>query len=242
MKFTKLPIDTFKKIQLNAGILLSDFNPSSVSVSRSAILGATSGGINFTATPNFSDFGEDIDNCPKNTMELKRLDDWTVTMSGSFVAVSSGLANTLVATGTLTPGARTYALTTDTDITPGKTYYTQSGSSPNYVYTVVESPVKTNLSTYYEVSSVAVDKIVPGADLDLSNFKTLWWVGDYSDDNSESTGGFIAIKLFNSLSTGGFQIQSADKNKGTFSFEFTGHYSINDASTVPFEIYVQGTV
>ena len=55
MKFTKLPIDTFKKIQLNAGILLSDFNPSSVSVSRSAILGATSGGINFTATPNFSE-------------------------------------------------------------------------------------------------------------------------------------------------------------------------------------------
>ncbi len=43
----------------------------------------------------------------------------------------------------------------------------------------------------------------------------------------------------NGLSTGGFQIQSTDKAKGQFAFEFTGHYSITDADTVPYEIYVK---
>lgn len=48
--------------------------------------------------------------------------------------------------------ASTYALTSDTDIEEGKTYYTRSGSTGNYVYTEVENPTKANLSTYYEVT------------------------------------------------------------------------------------------
>lgn len=60
------------------------------------ILGATSGGVNFVATPEFSDFGEDIDNAPVNVLELKRLDSWEVTMSGTFVTVDVNLAKTLV--------------------------------------------------------------------------------------------------------------------------------------------------
>lgn len=39
-----------------------------------------------------------------------------------------------------------YGLTTDTDIVSGKTYYTKSGDT----YTAVTSPVKANISTYYE--------------------------------------------------------------------------------------------
>ncbi len=46
----------------------------------------------------------------------------------------------------------------------------------------------------------------------------------------------------NALNTSGFQIQSADDGKGTFSFEFTGHYSMDDPETVPFEIYVKAGV
>ena len=49
----------------------------------------------------------------------------------------------------------------------------------------------------------------------------------------------MAVHLINSLSTGGFQIQSEDKSKGQFEFEFTGHYSIADPTQVPFEIYVK---
>lgn len=66
MKFTKIPSDTFQKLQINAGILTTDFTPATGTVGESGQIGATSGGINFTATPTFSDFGDDIDNCPKN--------------------------------------------------------------------------------------------------------------------------------------------------------------------------------
>ena len=47
----------------------------------------------------------------------------------------------------------TYALTEDTDLVEGKTYYTRSGTSPNYVYTPVENPVKASLGTYYEATA-----------------------------------------------------------------------------------------
>ena len=58
MEFTQIPTDTFKQLQLNAGILCKNFDPSTRQVID--IIGATSGGVNFTATPAFIDFGEDI--------------------------------------------------------------------------------------------------------------------------------------------------------------------------------------
>jgi hypothetical protein len=44
----------------------------------------------------------------------------------------------------------TYAKTTDQAVVAGKTYYTRSGSSPNYVYTPVAEPVDANIGSYYE--------------------------------------------------------------------------------------------
>lgn len=47
----------------------------------------------------------------------------------------------------------TYALTADTDIVEGKTYYTRSGSGTEqspYTYTAVASPAKSSIGTYYE--------------------------------------------------------------------------------------------
>lgn len=93
MKFTKIPADTFQQIQLNAGILVDEFDPADMSIGK--ILGATTGGVNFTAAPTYSDYGEDIDNCPKNTKELKKLDSIEATMSGTFATVSAALAKTL---------------------------------------------------------------------------------------------------------------------------------------------------
>lgn len=66
MKFTQIPQDTFKELVLNAGVLLSAFSPDTAEYDNADIIGATSGGLTFVATPSFSDFGEDIDNCPKN--------------------------------------------------------------------------------------------------------------------------------------------------------------------------------
>ena len=187
MRFTQLPTDMAKTIQLNAGVLAAEFAPAT-GVIRD-IMGATSGGVNFNAAPEYIDFGEDIDNCPKNTKEMKVLDTWTATMSGTFVTVTPALAKTLAAAA-------------DTD-------------------------------------TLDVTKIVPRADILQTDFSDVWWVGDYSDKTGATNGGFIAIHLLNSLSTGGFQIQSEDKSKGQFEFEFTGHYSISDPTTVPFELYVK---
>lgn len=184
MKYTQIPTDTFETLQMNAGIMVDEFNPATGEIGN--ILGATSGGISFNATPTFSDFGEDIDNCPKNTMELKHLDEWEVVMSGTYATVTAALAGKLVA-----------------------------------------------------ASDVSGTKVTPRNDLQASDFEDVWWVGDYSNYNGETNGGFCAIHLINALSTGGFQIQTADKGKGQFAFELTGHYSIEEQDKVPFEIYVK---
>lgn len=96
MLYTQIPSTTFKQLQLNAGIITSSFTPGTAALGQSSILGATTGGISFTATPTYTDFGEDIDNCPKNMKELKKLESWEVKLSGTFVTVSSDLAKTLV--------------------------------------------------------------------------------------------------------------------------------------------------
>ena len=184
-KFTKIPTTTFQQLQINAGVILSEFDPASPAVVDAKILGATTGGINFTATPSYIDFGDDVDNCPKNTKQLKRLDDWDVKMSGTFVTISAALAERLAA-----------------------------------------------------AADLASEKITPRSDLALTDFADLWFVGDYSASNGALNGGYVAIHLMNALSTGGFQIQTADKEKGQFAFEFTGHFSIDAQDTVPFEIYV----
>ena len=38
--------------------------------------------------------------------------------------------------------------------------------------------------------------------------------------------------------TGGFKLQSTDKKKGQFAFEFTGHYSMKAQDVVPYEIAI----
>lgn len=46
-----------------------------------------------------------------------------------------------------------YVKTSDVALDPDKTYYTRSGSSPNYVYTPVANPDVSNIGTYYEVTA-----------------------------------------------------------------------------------------
>lgn len=185
-KFTKIPETAFQEIQLNAGVLLSAFEPSTGAMETENLMGATSGGVNFTAVPSFTDFGEDIDNCPKNMKELKKLDTWDINMSGTFVTVTADQVKSLV-------GA----------------------------------------------ADVSAEKVTPRNDLTDADFADVWWVGDYSDKNGETNGGFIAIHMMNALSTGGFAIQSTDKAKGTFAFTYTAHYSMAAQTTVPFEVYVK---
>lgn len=94
MKFTQIPTDTFQKLQLNAGILVDDFTPATGVIGN--LLGATTGGIEFSTNPEYEDFGEDIDNCPNNTMELKRITAYDPTMSGTFLTCTAAVAKMLV--------------------------------------------------------------------------------------------------------------------------------------------------
>lgn len=187
MKFTQIPQTAFQNIQLNAGILVDSFDPVTGVIGK--LLGATTGGVNFTDSVTYTDFGDDIDNCPKNMLELKKLESHEVKMSGTFVTLSAETAKFLVGVG--------------------------------------------------DVDSTDNTHIIPRNDVLATDFKTLWWIGDYSDVNTGDNAGFIAIKMLNVLNTGGFQIQSEDKNKGKFAFEFMGHYSMDAQDKVPYEIYVK---
>lgn len=90
-----------------------------------------------------------------------------------------------------------------------------------------------------DIDGTDTTKVVPRQQLLATDFDDVWWIGDYSDKNTGSNAGFIAIHLINALNTSGFQIQSGKDAKGTMSFEFHGHYSIESQDTVPFEIYVK---
>ena len=81
--------------------------------------------------------------------------------------------------------------------------------------------------------------IVPRNDLADSDFGDIWWIGDYSNKNGNTNGGFIAIHLMDALSTGGFQIKSNDRGKGNFAFTYTAHRTIEDQDKVPYEVFIK---
>lgn len=89
-KFTVIPKDTFDDLQLDAGVLLRNFVPETAAAPQdSDIICATTGGINATCTPTYSDLGEDVDNCPNNMKELKHLDGWDCTLSFTSLGMST---------------------------------------------------------------------------------------------------------------------------------------------------------
>ena len=87
-QFTVIPQNTFNNLQLDAGILLKTFNPAQPAVVDENIICATTGGIQVNCVPTYSDFGEDVDNCPNNTKELKHLDSWECTIATTALAAT----------------------------------------------------------------------------------------------------------------------------------------------------------
>ena len=89
-------------------------------------------------------------------------------------------------------------------------------------------------------STAGVTKISPRAVLKETDFKDLWFIVDYSDVNTGTTAGFVAIHLMNSLNRAGFQLQTGKNAKGQSTFEYHGHYDITDEDqTPPFEVYIK---
>lgn len=109
MKFTRVSQDAFDQLQTNAGMLLKKFDITGATEPEDAdIVTATTGGITASCVPRFSDWGSDVDNCPDNTMEMKKLEGWDCKMSTNalstspeFIKTSLGVAD--VAEGKITP-------------------------------------------------------------------------------------------------------------------------------------------
>ena len=229
-KFTTIPQATFEELQLDVGVLLKNFDPANPAApDDSDIITATTGGVTVACVPTYSDFGEDVDNCPNNTKELKHLDSWECSLSTTALGTSAELIKLSLGAADIT-SAPYYVLTSDTSIVTGKTYYTRTGTAPNYTYSAVATPSAASLSTYYE--KVEADKITPRRDLDQGDFEeSIWWVGDKAD------GGMVAVKLINALSTGGFSLKTTKNGKGQNSITITGHVSINNQNVVPMEFF-----
>ena len=90
--FTVIPQNTFEAMQLDAGVLLKNFDPTDVDTPDDEdIICATTGGINVVCQPTFSDLGEDVDNVPVNMKELKHLDSWACSISTTSLGTSPEL-------------------------------------------------------------------------------------------------------------------------------------------------------
>lgn len=181
MKFTKIPQNTFEELQINAGILVKDFDVATGTYAESDLITATTGGITVNVKPTYEDFGSDIDNCPKNTMELKRITETEVSISTTALNINESLLLYML-------GAA------DKDQVTGA--------------------------------------IKPRKDLQTTDFSTIWWIGDLSNN------GYIAVKISNGLSTDGFSIKSTDKGKGNIAITITGHVSMSAQDVIPAEFYL----
>lgn len=97
-KFTVIPKDTFDALQLDAGVLLRNFDPATAAAPKDEdIICATTGGIKIDCIPTYSDMGEDVDNCPVNMLELKKLDGWDCKMG--FTSLGTSLEGIRLALG-----------------------------------------------------------------------------------------------------------------------------------------------
>ena len=111
--FTIIPENTFKELQTDAGVILRNFDPASPVVpDDDDIICATTGGINPTCVPTYEDWGADIDNCPENTKELKRINGWAcglgftaLGISPEAIRVALGAADVDAINGKITPRA-----------------------------------------------------------------------------------------------------------------------------------------
>ena len=100
LDFVAITQDQLDEIQCKAGWLLKDFNVENPDVKASDVICQTTGGVNPSCAPTYLDLGEDIDNVPNDTKELKQIDYWTclfsftsVNVSETFIKLSLGAAD-----------------------------------------------------------------------------------------------------------------------------------------------------
>lgn len=107
-RFSVVSQDVFDEFQVDAGVLLSSFDPDSPALVDENIICATTGGINPTCVPTYSDWGEDVDNVPNGMKELMHLDGWETTLG--FTALNTTTEVIRMALGAADIGAENGAI------------------------------------------------------------------------------------------------------------------------------------
>ena len=103
LKFNKINPDALEQLQVEAGVLLNSFNPSTPTApADEAIICATTGGIKADCVPEMEDFGSDIDNVPENTKELKRITGWSCTFAFTALNVTTEIIKTALGAADVT--------------------------------------------------------------------------------------------------------------------------------------------
>lgn len=113
-KFSKISQNAFDEFQVDAGVLLKTFDPSSPKLEDTNIICATTGGINPTCVPTYSDMGEDVDNVPNGMKELMHLDGWETTLG--FTALNTTKEVIRMALGAADIGAENGKITPRRDL------------------------------------------------------------------------------------------------------------------------------
>lgn len=97
-RYTVIPQNTFDALQVDVGVLLKNFDIAAAAESvnnpgftDADLICATTGGINPSCVPTYSDYGDDVDNVPANMLELKHLDSWECKISTTGLGTSPEL-------------------------------------------------------------------------------------------------------------------------------------------------------
>ena len=100
--YTKISADAFNNMQLDAGVLLNTFDPTSPAAPDTAIICATTGGIKVDCVPTYSDLGEDVDNVPNNMKEFKHLDSWEAKIGFTALEITEDVLSLALGAATTT--------------------------------------------------------------------------------------------------------------------------------------------
>lgn len=100
-KFTRLAQDAFESMQIEAGVLLHTLDTTGeTDVEEEDFVCSTSGGIEISCKPTFTNFFEDVDNAPDNAIEGLEITGWECSIG--FTTNESNLETIKLALGVAT--------------------------------------------------------------------------------------------------------------------------------------------
>lgn len=90
-RYTKMNPNDFKHMTWDSGIVADDFNPTEGAIDPNDIRWATTNDNTFSANRDLTDLGAPINNCPENTAQLQRANNWVAQITGTAVTVDADL-------------------------------------------------------------------------------------------------------------------------------------------------------